>query len=120
MEHHLDVEELTVLTGWAEAAAEALAHAPERASAALSEERSGAGWRRAFGLAEPSQQLDAAIDSMGKAVRAASSQGDPRTLEALATAFRDDRSYEQDLDGLARRVLLAMIEGRGTRQPQPS
>ena len=29
-QHHLNVEELTVLTGWAEAAAEALAHAPER------------------------------------------------------------------------------------------
>jgi len=119
-QHHLEVEELTVLTGWAEAAAEALAHAPERASAVLSEGRSGAGWRQDFGLAEPSRQLDAAIDSMRKAVRAASPPGSPCTLEALATAFRDDRAYEQDLDGLVRRVLLAMIEERGTRQPQRS
>jgi hypothetical protein len=119
-QHHLDVEELTVLTAWAEAAAEAVAHAPERASAVLSEGRSGAGWRRALGLEEPSQQLDAAIDSMGKAVHTATPPGNPRTLEALADGLRDDRSDEQDLDGLVRRVLLAMIEERGTRQPQRS
>ena len=119
-QHLLEVEELTVLTAWAEAAAEALAHAPERASAVLSEGRSGAGWRRAFGLADPSQQLDAAINSMAKAVRAASPPGNPHTLEALATALRDEQSGEPDLDGLVRRVLLAMIEERGTRQPHQS
>ena len=116
-QHLLELEELTILTGWAEAAAEALAHAPERASALLSEARAGAGWRRALGLTEPSQQLDAAIDSMGKAVHTASQPGNPRTLEALATAFRENVPGEQDLDGLVRCVLLAMIEERSTRQP---
>lgn len=119
-QHLLEVEELTVLTAWAEAAAEALAHAPERASAVLSEGRAGAGWRRALGLAEPSQQLDAAIDSMGRAVHAASQPGNPRSLEALAIAFRETAPGEQDLDGLVRRVLLAMIEERSTRQPRQS
>ncbi len=119
-QHLLEVEELTVLTAWAEAAAEALAHAPERAYAVLCEARAGAGWRRALGLTEPSQQLDAAIDSMGKAVHIASQPGNPRTLEALATAFREDVPGEQDLDALVRRVLLAMIEERSTRQPHQS
>src|SRR5262249_43533305 len=101
-----------------EAAAEALAHAPERAASVLSEGRAGAEWRRAFGLPDPSPQLDAAIEGLGNAVRAASPAGNPRTLEALAAALRDDGSDEQDLEGLVRRVLLAMIEERGTRQPR--
>ena len=83
----------------------------------LSEARAGAAWRQALGLTEPSQRLDAAIDSMGKAVQAASDPGNPRTLEQLATALRGNIPGEQDLDGLVRRVLLAMIEERGTRQP---
>ena len=105
-----------LLTAWAEAATEALAHAPERASAVLSEARAGAAWRQALGLTEPSQQLDAAIDSMRKAVHAASRPGNPRTLGQLATALRANMPGEQDVDALVRRVLLAMIEERGTRR----
>ena len=86
----------------------------------LCEARAGAVWRQALELTEPSQQLDAAIDSMGKAVHAVSQPGNPRTLEQLATAFRANMPGDQDLDGLVRRVLLAMIEERGTRQPQQS
>jgi hypothetical protein len=119
-QHLLEVEELTVLTAWAEAAAEALAHAPERASVVLSEARAGAAWRQALGLAEPSQQLDAAIDRMDKAVHAASQPDNPGTLEQLATALRANMPGEQELDGLVRRVLLAMIEERGTRRPRQS
>ena len=109
-----------MLTGWAEAAAEALAHAPERAFAVLSEARAGSVWRQVLGLAEPSQELDSALDSMGKAVQAASEAGEPRTPEQLAAALRVEIAGEQDLDGLARRALLAMIEERGTRQPPRS
>ena len=119
-QHLLDVEELTVLTAWGEAAAEALAHAPERASAVFSEARAGATWRQALGLTEPSQQVDAAIDRMDKAVHAALQPGNPRTLEQLAGALRANMAGEQDLDGLVRRVLVAMIEERGTRQPHQS
>jgi hypothetical protein len=119
-QHLLEVEELTVLTAWAEAAAEALAHAPERALAVLSEARAGASWRDGLGLPEPSQQLDSALDRMGQAVHAASEAGSPRTLEQLAAALRANLPGEQGLDGLARRVLLAMIEERGTRQPHQS
>jgi hypothetical protein len=58
-----------------------------------------------------------AIDRLGRAVRAAWSPGDVRTLEAMASAFREDRPGETELDGLVRRVLLAMLEERATRQP---
>src|SRR5262249_36932476 len=53
-ERPLDVEGLTVLTAWAEGAAEALAHAPGRAAAVVADGRAGAGWRPALGLPEPS------------------------------------------------------------------
>jgi hypothetical protein len=115
-QHPLEVDELTLLTGWAEAAAEALTHAPERASPVVADARSGAGWRPALGCAEPSQRLSEAIDCLGRAVRAASPPGGAPTLKAMVTALRDSPPGEQELDGLVRRVLLAMLEERGTRQ----
>lgn len=53
VERPLAVEDLTVLTAWAEGAAEALAHTPERAVAVVADARSGAPWRARLGLAEP-------------------------------------------------------------------
>src|SRR5262249_38639595 len=41
-ERPLEVEDLTVLTAWAEGAAEALAHAPESAAAVVADARAGA------------------------------------------------------------------------------
>jgi hypothetical protein len=116
-QHLLEVDDLTVLTSWSEAAAEALAHAPERASAVLAEAGSGAGWRETLGLAEPSPKLADAIDSMSKAVRAVSPPAGKPALEAIASALRKSLTGEPELDVLVRRVLLAMIEERGTRQP---
>src|SRR5262249_35101706 len=68
----LDVEDLTVLTAWAEGAAEALAHAPERAAAVVADARAGAGWRPRLGLPEPSEHVIGAIDCLERTVRAAS------------------------------------------------
>src|SRR5262249_2988785 len=70
-ERALDVEDLTVLTAWAEGAAEALAHAPERAEAVVADARAGADWRPRLGLPEPSERVIDAIDCLQKAVRAA-------------------------------------------------
>ena len=41
----LDVEDLRILTGWVEAVAQTLAHAPERTPALLADARPGAAWR---------------------------------------------------------------------------
>jgi hypothetical protein len=114
----LEVEELTVFTGWAEAAAEAFAHAPERAAAVLADARAGAAWRQTLGLAEPSQRLSQAIDCIGRAVRAASPPGGATTLAATAATLREIPPGESEVDGLVRRVLLAMVEARGTRRPE--
>jgi hypothetical protein len=113
----LEVDELTVLTGWAEAAAEALVHAPERASAVMADARSDAGWRSTSGLAAPSRKLGEAIECMRKAVCMAA-PGGAAALETMAFALRENRPDETELDVLVRRVLLAMVEGRGTRKTE--
>src|SRR5262249_62165315 len=48
----LEAEELTILTGWAQALAEALAYAPERVDVLLANAQAGAAWRDAFQVAE--------------------------------------------------------------------
>ena len=113
----LEGEELTVLTSWAEAVVEVVSHAPERTAAVLAEGRPGAPWRAAMGLPEPSGRLAAAIRSMEQAVGTLDvPDGEPMSDALLATAAQDSPD-EDPLDGLVRRVLLAMLEERRTRQP---
>jgi hypothetical protein len=76
---------------WAEAVAEALAHAPDRAEPVLRQARAGAPWRLALGLSEPSPRLSEAIDAMGRAVREATPPGDPPTSDAVLKAVDEDR-----------------------------
>jgi hypothetical protein len=113
----LERDELTVLTAWAEAVAEAVTYAPECVAASLAEARSGASWRAALGLPEPSPQLGRAIDSMGRTVEAATPPGGVLTFDALLTAVTEDRPAEPALDGLVRHVLVSMLEERRTRRP---
>jgi hypothetical protein len=116
--HLLEAEELTVLTAWAEAVAEALAYAPERFTGFLSEARGGASWRRELVLPEPSQRLGEAIDAMERMVRrAAESATDYLAYPALLAIASEDPPYEDALDTLVRRVLLSMLEQRCTREP---
>ncbi len=113
--HLVQAGDLTILTAWAEAVAEALAYAPERVESVLAEATSGAQWRAKLDLPEPSTRLGEAIDSMGRAVRAFDH---PPTFDALIAAVAEDRPGELELDGLARRVLLSMLEQRRTRHPR--
>src|SRR5262249_10563230 len=103
-ERALDVEDLSVLTAWAEGAAEALAHAPERAAAVVTHARAGACWRPKFGLPEPSEHLVGAIDCLERAVRAVSQLADPPSLNAMVSALRDEPPDETDLEALVRQV----------------
>jgi hypothetical protein len=50
----LELDELTVLTAWAEGASEAAAYAPEHIDLLLAAARPGATWRAELGLPEPS------------------------------------------------------------------
>ena len=107
----LDVGDLTVLTGWAEAVAEALAYAPEQIPALVADARPGAAWRSALGIAEPSKQLGEAIESLDDLMRAAGP-----TFDAVLAAAYEDRSGEQALDELVRTVLRSTLEQRSSRQ----
>jgi hypothetical protein len=107
----LDVDDLTVLTGWAEALAETLAHAPERIPALVAAARPGAAWRSRLGITEPSQQLGEAIESLNELIQAAGP-----TVDAVLAVAREDRSGEQALDELVRAVLRSTLEQLCSRQ----
>jgi hypothetical protein len=107
----LDVDDLTVLTGWAEAVAETLAHAPERIPALVAAARPGAAWRSRLGITEPSQQLGEAIESLNELIQAAGP-----TVDAVLAVAREDRSGEQALDELVRAVLRSTLEQLCSRQ----
>jgi hypothetical protein len=105
-----------VLTAWAEAAAEVLAYAPERLEAVLADARTDASWREELGLPRPSARLSEVIDAMGRVVSAAALPGGATNFDALLAVAADDR-HAAGLDGVVRRVLVAMLEERRTRQP---
>jgi hypothetical protein len=60
----LEAKELTILTSWAEAVAEALTFAPDRIEMMLTGANSSATWRRALRILEPSLELEQASDSI--------------------------------------------------------
>src|SRR6185312_15942882 len=64
----LDIDDLTILTGWAEAAVQTLAHAPERIPALLADAQPGAPWRSGLGISDPSPQLQRAIASVSAVI----------------------------------------------------
>jgi len=113
----LEIDELTILTGWAEAIAEVLAYAPGDAETILAEARPGAPWRSGFGLPEPSPQLGRAITAMGRAVLTGVPDGGMPTFDTVLSAASEDRDGESPLDALVWQVLRAMIEERRTRNP---
>jgi hypothetical protein len=89
----------------------------ERVEGVLAQARASTPWRAALGLPEPSPRLSEAIDAMGRVVRAATSADGRHAFEALLAAAGEDRSDEGGLEHVVRRVLLSMLEQRGTRQP---
>jgi hypothetical protein len=117
-ERPLELEELTILTAWAEAVAEALAYAPERVAEVLTEASSGASWRAAMMLAEPPSRLGDAIDSLGRTVLGEADSHGPPTLDSVLAAAGREVHGERPLDLMVRRALLSMLEERQTRHPQ--
>jgi hypothetical protein len=79
----LEVQELTVLTAWAEGVAEVLAYAPERAEALLAEAAEEAPWRAALGVPELSRRLGEALRAMVQAVCGVLRSGDAPAFDAL-------------------------------------
>jgi len=112
----LEADELTVLTGWAQALAEALAYAPECVEVLLANAQAGAPWRDEFQLSEPSPQLSQAIQFIRHAVRAVTSPEGMPKLDALQISYGAYPPEEHRLEMLVRRVLLSMCEQLRTRQ----
>jgi hypothetical protein len=110
------VEDLTVLTSWAEAVAEVAVSAPERVQPVAGDARKGAPWRAELGIEEPSPQLSRAIDSLGQAVRTASAGDDNPTIDTLRDAFRASAVAEQEDERLALRVLRSALKAREARR----
>jgi hypothetical protein len=112
----LELDELTVLTAWAEGLSEAAEYAPERIDQLLAAARPGATWRTELDLPEPSPRLAAAIESLGRLAQAAPSEAGVSSFDALLTAASEDDLGKTLIDELARHVLLSTLEERRTRQ----
>jgi hypothetical protein len=84
----LAAEELTILASWEQAAAEALAFAPERLAAVTADAQTGAPWRAELGVCRPSPPLQHSISGMLHAIYpAAATSGDPpRVFDATTGA----------------------------------
>ena len=72
-------------------------------------------WRSELGLDEPSAQLAAAIESMGRTIGAATPTQNSPTVDALVPAVRNTSPGERGLDALAGRVLRSALESRLAR-----
>ena len=113
----LSVEEITVVTSFAQAMAEALTYSPGCVETLLADSRRDAEWRKEFGIAEPSRQLGAALELVDQTIRAASPPGNPPTFTAVLAAVREEPQSESTLQRVVRRVLRSTLEQRQLRQP---
>jgi hypothetical protein len=95
--------ELTILTCWAEAVAEALAASPDQLKTILDDARAGAPWRRQLGIAEPSADLASALDDLARMV----ASGTP-TVDAVLAAV-DERPQGGDHGHLVRADLRSKL-----------
>lgn len=111
----LELDELTILTGWAQALAEALAYAPECVEPLLADAKPGAPWRAALRIPEPPQQLNKAIRFLEEAVRAVTPADGMPTLDALLNSCIANLPRQQGLEKLVGQVLRSTLEQLRTR-----
>jgi hypothetical protein len=108
--------ELTILTAWAEALAEALTVAPERVEAVPAHAHAGAVWRAELGIPDPSPRLDQAISLMDDVVRESKITDVLPTADAVLAALAERSPSKSRLERLANRVLRTAVEQRQARQ----
>jgi hypothetical protein len=108
--HALEVDDLTILTGWAEAVAETLAYAPHRTLALIAEAGASASWRGSLGLLEPPAAVTHAIEALERVVLSSIEGQSTPTLDAVLAATQSPQPEESTLDGLARRVLRSILD----------
>ena len=108
----LELDDLTILTSWAEAIAEVMAVAPERATTAAASAHAGAPWRAAMGIPEPSWALERALAVIDETIGAAARAGGIPSPDAVLAAIPGDRPGDHDLDRLARLALRSAVQQR--------
>lgn len=113
----LTADELTILTSWAEAIAEALACAPASIEVLGADVQPGARWRDELRICEPSPPLRDAINGMTQTARTALAAGGDPPLDTALLATEDSRPDQSPLDRLARAVLRSALQQRQTRKP---
>jgi hypothetical protein len=112
----LNVDDLTILTGWAEGVAETLAYAPHQTLPLLGDAGAGASWRGSLGLLEPPGPVARAIEALERLVQSSTQgQGTP-TFDAVLAATQSPEPKESALDGLARRVLRSTLDQLRSRR----
>jgi hypothetical protein len=112
----LDVDELTILTGWAEGLAEAAAYAPAHAQQFIADAQAGASWRTELGLREPSARLNSVLISVARTLMDSAPPGEKPSFELLLKSVRQDSATETELDRLVRGVLHSTLEQLKSRQ----
>jgi hypothetical protein len=111
----MEIDELTVLTGWAQALTEAVAYAPECVQPMFADAHAGAPWRAELGIIEPSKHLSEALSMLDRIFQAVARRDYPPTLDALLGWCRD-QPPKLGLDGLVHRVLRSTLEQLLARQ----
>ncbi len=120
----LDIAEVTILTSFAQALAEAVGSAPDRVEDVLADAPEGAPWRTKLGIVEPSTALGKAFAAITRATREVAPTDSALTLDAFISAV-DNAVDEEGIDLLARKVLRSALEQRRFRiretpsQPDP-
>jgi hypothetical protein len=108
--------ELTILTSWAEAIAEALAFAPSSFEALTADAQTGASWREELGVCEPSPLLRQSINGIVRIARAALAAGGKPPIDTALLVAEERQPAESALEELARAVLRAALRQRQARQ----
>jgi hypothetical protein len=112
----LDVDDLTILTGWAEAVAETLAYGADKTLPLIAEAGAGASWRGSFGLLEPPAPVAHAIEALERVVESSIQTDSPPMFDAVLAATQAPQPDESALDGLARRVLRSTLDQLRSRR----
>jgi hypothetical protein len=108
----LDAPDLTIVTAWSDAVAEALEHAPEQVGELIDDARSGAPWRRELGVPEPSAPLTRALTTLADTVAAADPGANGARDAAILTLLQTSPDDGDAPASLARAVLRSALEAR--------
>jgi hypothetical protein len=113
----LGAAELTIVTAWADAVAEAMEHAPERVAGVLADARPGAPWRRDLDLPEPSEPLATALSAVCDTV-AAGGSSDDAVLAGLGGAPPSGDAPVSLAMSVLRTALESRRDQRAVRSPR--